>query len=274
VTTSKPYLDSPVPLAIAHRGYSPEGLENTIPAFRAALGLGYQYLETDINTTSDGVTLVFHDPTLERVTDGRGTIAELPYAVVRQARVGGLEPISTLRELFEALPGANFNIDVKDSRSASNLAALIEEFALHDRVCVASFSGRRRRDVLRRLGRPVASSPGKKLLAAYFALQGWMPAPVLRVLVRNVDVLQVPPRYKARELVTRRSVAKAHRLGLKVHVWTINDPAQMHRLFDLGVDGIMTDRGDVLAGVMRERGYWPAAGNPAPPPAGAPAPTA
>lgn len=258
--TPSPYLETPVPLAIAHRGFSPDGRENTLPAFRAALDLGYQYLETDLNTTADGVTLVFHDATLDRVTDQSGAIAELPYAVVSRARIGGREPVPTLRELFQALPGANFNIDVKDARSAANLAALIEEFGLHDRVCVASFSDMRRREVLRRLSRPVACSPGKKLLVAYFALQAWAPAPVMRALMRAADVLQIPTRHKNLELVTRRSVARAHRAGLKVHVWTINEPAEMHRLLDLGVDGIMTDRADVLAGVMRERGYWPADG--------------
>ncbi len=260
--SAKPYLDSPVPLAISHRGFCPDGGENTLPAFRAALGLGYRYLETDINTTSDGVTLVFHDPTLDRITDRGGTVAELPYAVVKQALIGGRERITTLRELFEALPGANFNIDVKDAGSAATLAALVEEFGLHDRVCVTSFSDSRRRQVLSRLSRPVANAPGKKLLVAYFALQGWMPAPVLRAMMRQVDVLQIPCRYKKAELVTRRSVARAHRLGLQMHIWTINDPAEMNRLLDLGVDGIMTDRADLLAAVMRERGYWPAAQNP------------
>jgi glycerophosphoryl diester phosphodiesterase len=272
--TAKAYLESRVPLAIAHRGFSLDGLENTIPAFRAALDLGCRYLETDINTTSDGVTLVFHDATLDRTTDKHGTIAELPYAEVSQARVGGREPICTLRELFEALPGANFNIDVKDARSAANLAALIEEFGLHDLVCVASFSGRRRKAVLSRLSRPVACSPGIRQLAAYFALQSWMPAPVLRAMMRSVDILQIPPRFWNLKLVTRRSVAKAHRLGLKVHVWTINEPAEMHRLLDLGVDGIMTDRADLLAGIMRARGHWPAAGNPAATESEAPTPSA
>ncbi|WP_245933509.1 glycerophosphodiester phosphodiesterase [Arthrobacter livingstonensis] len=253
----KPYLDSPVPLAIAHRGFSLDGLENTLPAFRAAVELGCQYLETDINTTADGVTLVFHDATLDRITDRDGTIAELPYAVVGKALIGGREHIATLREFFMALPAARFNIDVKDAGSVAPLAQLIEEMGLHERVCVASFSDRRRREVVSRLSRPVASSAGQKLLVAYFVLERWMPAPVLRALMRNVDVLQIPVRHNKVELVTRRSVARAHRLGLKMHVWTINDPGEMNRLLDLGVDGIMTDRADLLAGIMRERGCWP-----------------
>lgn len=255
---TKPYLDSPHPLAIAHRGFSLAGLENSLVAFKAALGRGYSYVETDINTTADGVTLVFHDASLDRTTDRGGLIAELPYDVVRQARIGGQEPIATLREFFEALPTARFNIDVKDAGSVEPLAALIEELGLHERVCVASFSDKRRRAVLARLSRPVASSPGRNLTAAYVLLSRWLPARLMRALMRDVDVLQIPRSYGKLTLVSRRSVARAHRLGLKMHVWTINDPAQMNRLFDLGVDGIMTDRADLLADVMRTRGYWPA----------------
>jgi len=258
VKVAKPYLDSPQPLAIAHRGFSLAGLENSLVAFQAALDQGCQYVETDINTTADGVTLVFHDASLERTTDAAGLVAELPYAVVRKALIGGQEPIATLREFFAALPTARFNIDVKDAGSVEALAALIEELGLHERVCVASFSDRRRRQVLARLSKPVASSPGRNLMAAYALLGPWLPAPLMRALLQDVDVLQIPRSFGRLTLVSRRSVARAHRLGLKMHVWTINDPAQMNELFDLGVDGIMTDRADLLAGVMRARGYWPA----------------
>lgn len=256
IKAAKPYLDAAHPVAIAHRGFSQGGLENTLTAFRAALDLGYSYVETDINTTADGVTVVFHDSTLDRVTDQRGVISQLPYSVVSKARIGGREPIATLAEFFAALPTARFNIDVKDQGSVVPLAELIEELGLHDRVCVASFSGKRRRAVLSLLSRPVASSPGKWQLVAYFCLSPWLPRPLTRYLMRQVDVLQIPRRHRNLELVTAASVRRAHRLGLKVHVWTIDEPLEMHRLFDLGVDGIMTDRADLLAEVMRQRGYW------------------
>lgn len=216
----------------------------------------FSYVETDINTTADGVTVVFHDSTLDRVTDRNGVISQLPFSEVGQARIGGREPIATLREFVAALPTAMFNIDVKDQGSVVPLAALIEEWGLHERVCVASFSGKRRRQVLSRLSRPVASSPGKRHLAAYFFLSPWLPAPLTRFLMRQVDVLQIPRRHGNLELVTAASVRRAHKLGLAVHVWTIDDPREMHELFDLGVDGIMTDRADLLAEVMRQRGYW------------------
>lgn len=254
--TSKPYLASEHPLAIAHRGYSREGLENSVAAFKAALDLGYQYVETDINTTADGVAMVFHDATLNRTTDKQGLIAELPYSAVREARIGSKEPIATLEEFVAALPEARFNVDVKDAGSVTPLIAAIEKYGLHDRICVASFSDKRRRKVMAGLSRPVASSPGKRMLVAYFLLISRLPARLARFLMRHLDVLQLPTHYKGLELVTAASVRRAHSLGLKVHVWTIDDPAEMNRLFDLGVDGIMTDRADLLAEVMRQRGYW------------------
>ncbi len=253
---SKPYLSSENPLAIAHRGYSRDGLENSLKAFRSALELGFRYVETDINSTADGVAVVFHDAKLDRTTDQDGVIAALPWSQVRAARIGGTEPIVTLPEFFAALPTAKFNIDVKDAGSVAPLVAAIERYGLHDRVCVASFSERRRRKVLAGLSRPVASSSGRGLLAAYFLLEAWLPKAFLRPLMRTVDVLQVPRSYRGMKLVTAAKVRRAHRLGLKVHVWTIDDPVQMHELYELGVDGIMTDRADLLAEVMRQRGYW------------------
>lgn len=253
---TKPYLDSTHPVAIAHRGYSRDGLENSLQAFQAAKELGYCYLETDVNTTADGVAMVFHDPTLDRTTDRNGVIAQLPYSYVRGARIGGREPIATLEEFVTALPGARLNLDVKDAGSVRPMIDAIEKYGLHENVCVASFSEKRRRQVLAGLSRPVASSPGKWLLAAYFLLSPWLPAALIRRLMRGVDVLQIPTQHSGLKLVTAATVRRAHQLGLKVHVWTINDSSHMHELFDLGVDGVMTDRADLLAGVMRQRGYW------------------
>lgn len=252
----QPYLTPGQPLAIAHRGFSREGLENSLTAFQAAVEMGFSHVETDLTTTADGVTLAFHDPTLDRTTNQSGAIAQLPYAKVRQARIGGREPIATLRELFTALPGTYFNLDVKDAGSIAPLAALIEELGLHGRVCVTSFSERRRRRVLAMLSRPVTSSPGKILLIAYFAVSPWLPRFLVRVLMRSVDVLQIPASYKGLPLATPKNIDRARSLGLHVHVWTIDEPAHMHALLDMGVDGIMTDRADLLVEVMEQRGHW------------------
>ena len=241
---------------MAHRGFSPDGLENSMAAFRAAVELGYRYLETDVHTTADGVLLVFHDPSLDRVTDGTGRISRLAAGTVATARIGGLEPIPLFRELASAFPGVRLNLDVKDWSSVPSLAAAIEQHGVHDQVLVASFSDRRRRAVQNRLSRPVAGSAGIVCNALFTVLGPVLPARAIRRAMRGVHALQVPVRYGAIRVVTPGFVRRAHRHGLQVHVWTINDPAEMHRLLDLGVDGIVTDRADLLKQVLQDRGQW------------------
>lgn len=241
---------------MAHRGYSPDGLENSMAAFRSAVELGYRYLETDVHTTADGVLLVFHDPSLDRVTDGAGRISRLPAGTIAQARIGGVEPIPLFKELVSAFPGVRLNLDVKDWSSVASLAAAIEQYGVHDQVLIASFSDRRRRAVVRLLSRPVAGSAGIVSNALFTVLGPVLPARIIRRALRGVHALQVPVRYGAVRVVTPGFVRRAHRHGLQVHVWTINDPAEMRRLLDLGVDGIVTDRADLLKQVLQDRGQW------------------
>lgn len=248
------------PVALAHRGFSREGLENSMAAFRAAVDLGYQYLETDVHTTSDGVLLLFHDDTLDRVTDSRGRISELTAAEVAAARIGGREPVPLFDELLAAFPDVRVNLDVKDWNSVVSLAAGIERHGAHDRVLVASFSDRRRRAVLKLLARPVASSAGVVTNGLLVLLGPLLPVALLRLMLRrplrDVQALQVPVRHGVIPVATPGFIRRAHRLGLVVHVWTINEPAEMSRLLDLGVDGIVTDRADLLKQVLQERGEW------------------
>jgi glycerophosphoryl diester phosphodiesterase len=244
-------------LAFAHRGgaYHPEieGLENTLQAFTHAVALGYEYLETDVHVTQDGVLLAFHDTVLDRVTDQTGEIATSTYADVQRALIRGSDPVPTLAELFDAFPDARFNIDLKAPGAVPVLSRFLEEREAWDRVCVGSFSGRRLRR-FRRLthGRVVTSaSPGE--VAAYRVL----PARVAQLVTRGrPQVLQVPHRAGRFTLVTRGLVRRAHQAGLQVHVWTIDDPDEMRVLLDRGVDGLMTDRTDILRAVLSESGRW------------------
>ncbi|KQN89322.1 glycerophosphodiester phosphodiesterase [Arthrobacter sp. Leaf69] len=249
-----------LPLAMAHRGFSRDGLENSMAAFRAAVELGFRHLETDVHTTADGVLLLFHDETLDRVTDGRGRISELPAEAVARARIGGTEPIPLFEELATAFPDVRLNLDVKDWNSVDALAAAIERYGLHDRVLIASFSDRRRRAVLKQLSRPAAGSAGIVSNALFVLLGPVLPASLLRLTagraLRGVQALQVPVSYGAVPVVTPGFVRRAHLHGLQVHVWTVNDQAEMRRLLDLGVDGIVTDRADLLKNVLLERGRW------------------
>ncbi len=229
-------------------------------AFRAAVDLGFRHLETDVHTTADGVLLLFHDKTLDRITEGTGRIADLPAERVARARIGGVEPIPLFEELVSAFPEVRLNLDVKDWNSVNTLAAAIEKYGLHDRVLVASFSDRRRRAVLRQLSRPAAGSAGTVSTALFVLLGPVLPARLMRAVVRGllggVQAFQVPVRRGPVTVVTPGLVRRAHRHGLQVHVWTINEPAEMNRLLDLGVDGIVTDRADLLKAVLLERGAW------------------
>ncbi|MFI2566103.1 glycerophosphodiester phosphodiesterase [Paenarthrobacter sp. NPDC018779] len=243
-------------LAFAHRGFSLDGLENSMAAFRAAVELGTMHLETDVHTTKDGVLLVFHDESLDRVTDSRGRIAELTAAEVSAARIGGHEPVPTFDQLVAAFPQARLNLDVKDWNSVVPLAEAIELHGIHGRVLVTSFSDRRRRAVLNKLSERTASSAGSTLTALFVFLGPVLPAPLARKLLAGVDAFQVPARYGRFPVVTRGFVRRAHRVGRQVHVWTINEPDEMQRLLDLGVDGLVSDRLDLLKEVLMNRRQW------------------
>ena len=114
------FLDSTPPVAFAHRGFAPDGAENSMAAFENAVRLGYQYLETDVRVTADGVALAFHDAALDRVTDRRGRIAGLPWRVVQQARIAGTEPIPLLVDVLTAWPDVCINLDVNAILTARN----------------------------------------------------------------------------------------------------------------------------------------------------------
>jgi glycerophosphoryl diester phosphodiesterase len=259
--TGLPFLDAGrdqgAVLAFAHRGGArhPEliGLENSLVAFEHAVKLGYTYLETDVHLTSDGVLLAFHDDVLGRVTGGIGTIATSSYDALTDALIGGREPIPTMPDLLEHFPQARFNIDIKSEAAVVVLADLVERTRAHDRVCVGSFSERRLRIFRSLVTRPVATSYGP----VGVGLSRFAPRRLAALVLRGRgDAFQVPHRLRGVTIVTAAFVARAHAAGRPVHVWTVDDPAQMHELLDLGVDGLMTDRTDVLRDVLIDRGQW------------------
>jgi glycerophosphoryl diester phosphodiesterase len=261
--TGYPYLDAVCDhpgtvLAFAHRGgaYHPEveGLENTLVAFRHAVGLGYTYLETDVHATRDGGLFAFHDAALDRVTHQRGEVARLSSAEVGQALIGGREQIHTMASLFEEFPAVRFNIDLKSDAAVAPLAELVRATRAHDRVCVGSFS-QRRLDTFRRMaGGRVATSAGPLEVALFRLL------PLARLVEllarRGAAALQVPHRRRGVTILTPGVISRAHALGLHVHVWTVDDAQHMRTLLDMGVDGLMTDRTDVLREVLVDRGQW------------------
>ncbi|GAB2629351.1 glycerophosphodiester phosphodiesterase [Streptomyces capparidis] len=256
-----PFLDHPLPLAFAHRGGAADGRENSLAAFANAVRLGYRYLETDVHATSDGVPVAFHDPTLDRVTDRAGAIRELPWSEVRRARIGGSEPVPRIEEVIDAFPEARINIDVKAPEAVAPLVEALRRTGAWERVCVGSFSEARIAAVRGLCGPRLATSLGPRgvLALRLRSLAGRVPLDRLlgSALRRGAVCAQVPEHSSGVRLVDRAFLRAAHTRGLQVHVWTVNDPARMRRLLDLGVDGLITDNVEGLRAVLTERGAWP-----------------
>jgi glycerophosphoryl diester phosphodiesterase len=256
------YLDSAVPIALAHRGGLEDGPENTMRAFAGAVRRGYRYLETDVHATADGVLLAFHDDRLDRVADRTGLIAELPYREVSRASVGG-EPVPLLEDLLGAWPDVRVNIDIKAAHAIERLVQVLDRTGARDRVCVGSFSQARLTRFRQLTSGRVCTSLGPIEVAALRAvsyLPGLFPA-ALRGAVAQVPVSERFPVVGQLPIVDRRFVDAAHRRGVLVHVWTINDPVEMRQLLDLGVDGLITDRPSTLKDVLTARGQWSAGGS-------------
>lgn len=248
-----PYLDWPGPIPLAHRGFSRDGMENSMTAFRAAVDLGYTYVETDVHATADGELIACHDASLDRVAGRPDAVAHLSWSELSSVRIGGVEPIPRFDELLETWPHLRLNIDCKSDAAAPLLAWAIERHSAWDRVCVASFSDRRRRVVLSLLSRPVATVATPAMVGTALLLGR---TPFARVPIGAVDCLQIPERTRNMPVLTRTLLRQVHIAGAQVHVWTVDDPDAMHRLLDLGVDGLMTDRADLLKDVLIQRGQW------------------
>ncbi len=256
-----PYLAG-APLLIAHRGGAGLAPENTRTAFqRAVRWWRSDILELDVQPTREGEAVVFHDPTLERTTDGEGPVSARSLAELRELDAGHhfLDPdggghtfrgtgvgISTFREILEAFPTTRINVEIKDARAQESVRASIEEAGAWNRVLVAA--GRRaNRSRFAEFRGPVSAS-GEELRAFYaaFRLRG------LRLLRLSCDALQMPERYGGMRVLTPRLVRAAHERNLPIHVWTVDGVSDMRRLLEWGVDGIVTDRPDRLARLLYE----------------------
>ena len=250
-----PYLGTGF-VAMAHRGgwlsLEDRARENTWYAFAQAVAEGYRYLETDVHTTADGRLVAFHDSQLGRLTDASGPINKHAWADLADVRVGGSDPISLLEELLVEFSGTYFNIDLKDEGSVTALPPLLARLGAEDRVCVASFSTARLRR-FRKLA-PGVLTATTPVEAAWYGFGFGLRRRPLGIGA----VLQVPASVLSGRLtVVRPDVIKAaHAAGRAVHVWTIDDRAEMERLIEVGVDGIITNEIGILKQVLTERGLW------------------
>ncbi len=247
------FLDHLVPFGFAHQGGSDIAPGNTEASFQHAVSLGYAYVETDVQASSDGVLVVFHDDDLEPTTGFKGKVKDLSSLELADLRVGGEHPIPRFEDMVERFPTVRFNVEPKNDEAVDPLVDLIRRQDLQDRICVGSFSGRRLGQFRERLGSPpVCTSP-----APLGAIRI-----VLAALLGKKDIdtpfgaLQIPESYFGIPLARRWLVSRIKRLGLQVHIWTINEEADMKRILDAGVDAIMTDRVTLLREVLVGRGQW------------------
>ncbi len=234
---------------LAHRGLAIEVPENSLAAFERALNAGAGYLETDVRLTRDGIVVIAHDETIERMTGRGDSVAALTMAELRSIDLGSGQTFSTLAEALEAFPDARFNIDVKVADAVGPVVDVIRSTGASDRVLLTSFSDARRR----RLGEllpGVATSTGQAGVILVL-LASWLRSPSLaRRGLRGAAAVQVPERFRMIRVVSPGFVDVVHRAGAEVHVWTVNETEDMRRLLAMGVDGLVSDRPDRVIALL------------------------
>ena len=258
-----PYLGGGYPRAYAHRGWHVDdlaGCENTLAAFHRAVEEGFGYLELDVHASADGVPVVHHDATLDRTTDGAGLIADLPAAALTQVRVNGREPIPLLEQVLTELPTTRMTIELKAHGVVEPVLAVLERTDSWHRVCLGSYHDGRLTRARQAAGARLFTSLAQ---ASAFGLRAraWLdalPRPLSQLPAPPVrgNLAQLPRRFGALTVVDEALLRTAHAGGREVHVWTVDDPVEMSALLDLGVDGLLSDRPDLLREVLHSRDAW------------------
>jgi len=249
----------PSPLVIAHQGGDGVWPGNTLFAFQHAADLGVDVIETDLRMSKDGVLMITHDDHVERISDGKGKIVDLTYADLTQLDAayywspdgGKTYPYrgqgityTSLEDVFKALPNMRFNIDMKQTEPTiyGQFCDLIRKYNMQDKVLAASFH--HENNVAFRQTCPEVTSSADEVETRNFVILNF--AFLGRLSSPEYKAFQVPVEQGGIPVVTRPFVNAAHERSLRVDVWTIDDPAEMRRLIDLGVDGIISDRPDLL----------------------------
>jgi glycerophosphoryl diester phosphodiesterase len=262
-----PFFDSPTPHLIAHRGASIEAPENTLLAFERAWATGVPFLETDCHATRDGEIVILHDPEVSRTTDGSGPVRDLSFAEVQRLDAGfrfstddgrtfpyrgqGIR-IPRLTELLERFPEARVNLEIKPQEASvtEEVVRIVRRAGAEHRMLLASDKD----EVLERVrALDAGTALGSTLSDVVAFFQAVREGTVESHQPRGM-ALQIPPTFMGDPLVTQENVEAAHALGLWIHIWTINDPQEMLRLLECGVDGVMSDDPETLVGIARKHG--------------------
>ena len=255
MSSKHPYLSPAKPRVLAHRGlaFNADIDENTLLAFSAAIVAGVEYIESDIQVTSDGVAVLFHDDDLARVAGLAKRIDQLTLQELSEVKLTFGGSVPTLEQTLLEFSETKFNLDVKVQGAIVPAVEVINRLGVHDRVLVSAFSERRRRVAIRGLSLPVASSAGSALVIALHFASSIRLTSLMRFISRSANALQVPLRSGPFRFDSPGFIRRAHKAGLEVHFWTINDPAEMKRLVSIGADGIVTDRADIALRVLKNR---------------------
>jgi glycerophosphoryl diester phosphodiesterase len=245
------FLNSPLPLAFAHRGVHLDVPENTWLSFSAAAKLGYKYIETDVRGTADGKVIICHDARACRLANLGARISSLTLSALRSAAAAvGSEDIPLLSDVLDGFPQLRFNVDVKDKLAADLVPDIVRRTDAYDRICIASFSETRIRHVRARLDRAVCTGAPVIECLRFLAQPGRFAG------ISQPAVLQLPLSMKGIPLVTSNLIRKAHQVGIPVHVWTLNDTRSIQAAIRLEVDGIMTDEPILLKKELARHGLW------------------
>ena len=242
--TIHPYLNQSGVSISAHRGGSKEAPENTLESFGYAIGLGSSYIETDVQLSADGIPYIFHDDDLSRLLNMEVKFNSLHSDQIEKLKLFESYQIPKLETALTQFPNALFQIDLKTDEVALPAMKVIENLNAFERICIASFSSNRLQKVRKKFPDTCLSMGPKEILKLLLASFGLYNKTIYG------DCLQVPIYHYGIKLVTRRFVKYVQSIGLKIHVWTINDENTMRKLIDLGVDGIITDRPKLLKEVL------------------------
>lgn len=249
------FLPGERPRRIAHRGFARDGAENTLRAFHDALAAGATVLETDTRATADGTALAAHDLTLSRIAGDPRRVDSLRATDLPGIRVAGTEPLARLEDVLDAIPDVPVNIDVKDRWAVGPASDAICRTGSAGRVCITSFDDVTARRAVRAIADgsgilPVRSPSRRTMARVLMSTALELPFDAARRIMAPYGALQVPITYRGIPVLTPRIIARAHDAGCEVHVWTIDDLETMRYLLAQGVDGIVTNRVDLLVELL------------------------
>ncbi|MFQ5431606.1 MAG: glycerophosphodiester phosphodiesterase [Nitrospinota bacterium] len=261
----KPFPNAKRPIVMAHRGGMALWPENTLYAFEHAARIGVDVMEIDVRQTKDGEIVVIHDEVVDRVSNGKGAVADktleelksLDFAYNFMKDAGGKPElrgtgvtIGTLKEVFKSLPDMYFNIDIKVNSTAfaRDVLELVRKEGMLEKVVIGSFYD----NIVN-----VVNSEAGEFTTSAAAREAWIIFLLNKIGLGRLHqptgvAYQIPVTHKGLDVVTPSFVRAAHSLGQDIHVWTIDDPVEIRRLLEMGVDGIVTNRPDLAVGVVKE----------------------